>query len=300
MSNGFDELLHVRNLFYIGAYQQVINECTVIRSSDPRILLEQQTLLYRSQIALGRYSTVQNEIDPQSAPVELKAVRVAGQLYEELQRSGKPDEDVIDELRTLVSGASGSSLLGSVAAVAFLAGGYWEDALKAVAGHSKSIDCVALMIQAYLMLDSQDLALKELEGLKSWADDATLAQLAEAWTHLYLGGEGRIQDAFYVFEELASSKTTTAKLLTAQAVCRMQLGRFADAERLLQDALSKSNSDPDTLANLIVCGYATGKAADAISQYLILLTDVAPSHPLVVEKANKESLFDRAAAKYAF
>lgn len=39
----------------------------------------------------------------------------------------------------------------------------------------------AFVVQIYLRMDRLDLAKKELAAIKSWADDATLAQLVEAW-----------------------------------------------------------------------------------------------------------------------
>ena len=43
---------------------------------------------------------------------------------------------------------------------------------------------VALIIQTYLKLDRSDLAKRELASTKTWAEDAMLAQLIEAWVGL--------------------------------------------------------------------------------------------------------------------
>ena len=43
---------------------------------------------------------------------------------------------------------------------------------------------VALIIQTYLKLDRLDLAKRELASTKTWAEDAMLAQLIEAWVGL--------------------------------------------------------------------------------------------------------------------
>lgn len=42
----------------------------------------------------------------------------------------------------------------------------------------------ALAIQIYIQMDRVDLARKEVANVKSWADDALLAQLLEAWVDL--------------------------------------------------------------------------------------------------------------------
>jgi hypothetical protein len=42
----------------------------------------------------------------------------------------------------------------------------------------------ALVIQIYIQMDRIDLARKEVTNVKSWAEDALLAQLLEAWVDL--------------------------------------------------------------------------------------------------------------------
>jgi coatomer protein complex subunit epsilon len=71
-------------------------------------------------------------------------------------------------------------------------------------------------------MDRADQARKLLVEIRAWADDATLAQLVEAWVDVYAREARKFQDAYYIFEELASSKVATPSLLNGQAVCRMQ------------------------------------------------------------------------------
>ncbi|KAL3897660.1 MAG: hypothetical protein SGCHY_003259, partial [Lobulomycetales sp.] len=215
-----DPLLGVRNYYYAGAYEKTLAGL----KDAPQSLFETRLLLLRCYLAQRSYAQISTATRGESVP-ELLALSILARAFS----SGADDSGAADEMRDLVASTDPSAGLGNGSGVPLLAGmlyyflGLFDDACKVLVLRQKDLECTAMLVQVYLKMDRPDLAEKEVSAMRGWADDATLAQLVEAWVNTYSKESSRkFQDAFYIFEELASSKAATPALLSGQAVCRMQ------------------------------------------------------------------------------
>ena len=200
-------------------------------------------------------------------------------------------EGVLSSLSELLSDPMTSSnpMLAVMAATLYMCEGDFDEALKACSACT-SLEMYAMMINAYLKLERADLAERQLKAMQGVDDDATLTQLCTAWVNVGLGGL-KVQEAFYVFQELGDKFEWTARLYNGSAACNMVMGRFEEAEKDLMEALSKDSKDPETLANLVTVNLHLGKPA--ASRYLTQLKAADAAHPLAARLASAEEMFDR-------
>jgi len=125
-----------------------------------------------------------------------------------------------------------------------------------------------------------------------------MCQLSSAWVNISKGGE-KIQEAFYVFEELTQKYGGTPLLLNGQAAACMLQGKYEEAEGSLQAAEEKKSDDPITLINLNVMAGFAGKPMEVSQRYISTLQDSTPGHPFALALAAKEAEFDQFAATYS-
>eukprot|EP00246_Nothoceros_aenigmaticus_P002371 TRINITY_DN13225_c0_g1_i1.p1 TRINITY_DN13225_c0_g1~~TRINITY_DN13225_c0_g1_i1.p1 ORF type:complete len:290 (+),score=48.76 TRINITY_DN13225_c0_g1_i1:159-1028(+) len=283
--SGPDALFLLRNNFYLGAYQAAINDSNVAGLSEAEAL-ERDVFVYRSYVALGTYQLVIDEINS-SAPTALQAVKLLA-LY---LSGGERKEKALDSLKQWLADptiASNLTLL-LVAGTIYAHEQNYNAALTLTHGGG-TLELNALNLQIYLKLHRTDYAEKQLRIMQQVDEDHTLTQLANAWLNLAVGGS-KIQEAFYIFQELCEKFAWTVPIMNGSAVCNMHMGHFEDAEALLLEALSKDAKNADTISNLIVCSLHLGKPTN---RYFSQLKSSHPDHFLVQRAAAAELAFDTA------
>ncbi|KAL7275541.1 GTPase-activating protein [Rhizina undulata] len=286
------ELLTLHNAFHQGQYPAVT--AFPLTTLSPENAIPARTLVYRARIASGEAAAVLSELENENpAEPELKAVKALA-----LHELGKTADaaGLVEELLQEVGEGERSGGLLVLVGILLVREGRLEEALGVLKAHEGVLEAVALMVQIRLLQNRTDLALKEVQIAKKWAQDSLLVNLAESWVSLRIGGD-KYQQAYYVFEELAQAPATSAvATLIGQAVSEMHLGRLPEAEVALQQALEKGPGNAEALANSVVLAVLAGReSAELVEQ----LKAVQPKHQFLLDLEAKDEAFEKAAAKYS-
>jgi len=286
-----DELFGVKNAYYLGLYQQAISEALSTSVSSEAARVDSDFVRFMAYIAQGQQRMVLDEVGTGS-PLGLQGVKL---LATYVGASRETKDMVLMQLKEWLSDATAlsNSHLVEAAAVIYCHEQDYKEALKYV-HHTTLLSTMYLVVQIYIGMNRLDLAKKQLSLMQTQDDDATVTQLASAWVGMSEGGE-KAQEALNTFQDLGEKYNMSPMLTNGMAMCNMALGRFDEAERLLQDTLSKSATDADTLANVVVCMSHLQKPQEQVARYTNQLRSVAPAHPWAQRYGEMEAAFDRSA-----
>ncbi|KAF9466078.1 coatomer epsilon subunit-domain-containing protein [Collybia nuda] len=297
------ELYHVKQQFILGAFKTLVN----LTLPDPNSSDYTPTLLYqaRAHIALN---------DPQSAlqliPTgsENVAVKAVASLARYIAASETDQESSLEELRDLAVEIEGDDVEGDdrdralvrvLAGTAFARAGEVEEALETLGVDTEDLEAVAIIVQIYLSINRPDLAKKQFERSKRWAEDDLLLQLIESTIGLVTGKDAYANTSSFYTEQLGNPSLTSPHVLTARGVTRILRNEISEAKSDLEESLEQQTADAETLAALVVAaGLGALKKVDTDELWARLATE-HPTHPLVIDMASKAELFDECVGKFA-
>jgi len=306
------ELYRVKQQFFLGAYKGLIS-LTLPPESSPDYI---PTLVYqcRAHLALNNPSAALSLLPTDSEDVTIKAVsslaRYIAATTPSSSESSEGAEAALEELRDLSVEIEGDDLDASdkdkwlvrvLAGTAFARAGEVEEALETLGlsgGNEESVEAVALIVQIFLSISRPDLAKREYEKTKKWAEDDLPLQLIESTINLVTGKEGYSDSNSFYTEQLANPSLSSTKLLTARGVTRLLRGEVSEAKSDLEEAISQGGGDDETVAAYAVAATLRPSNKSEGDEWWSKLVQEFPNHPAVKDVSEKAELFDGAAAKF--
>jgi len=291
-----DSVRTLRNNYYLGHYQKVIDEVKEFSSETPA----QMAFYYRALLQLRPEEVFQNIDD--RAPTALQAIKLLG-TYRTAAEDNK--ELVFETLNEWLQDEilNQDQVLNLIAAQVYFEEGNYKDALKLVASAGEDLEKFAMAVQIYLKIDRVDIAVKTVAAMADIDDDDALTQLCTAWIHIAQGGS-KLREASFLLQELMEMFGKSTSLLVTSAVVQLHLANYKEANDFLKMARSTSLENggkvsADTLVNYTVALQLTKRAPEIVTKIKQELSDSYPGHPYLATQAEMERMFDTHAAKYS-
>lgn len=111
---------------------------------------------------------------------------------------------------------------------------------------------MALIVQIYLSINRPDLAKKQFDRSKRWAEDDLLLQLIESTIGLVTGKDNYANSSSFYTEQIGNPSLSSSHLLTARGVVRILRGEIAEAKSDLDESLQQNQSNEEAEAALVV------------------------------------------------
>ncbi|KXN87396.1 Coatomer subunit epsilon-1 [Leucoagaricus sp. SymC.cos] len=297
------ELYHVKQQFFLGAYKSLAD----LGLPDTNSPDYTRTLLYKARALIALDQTVaasqllSNAPDSVSVKAALSLARYVGAsdaAARELALEELRDLSVEIESDDVDGDERDKALVKVLAGTAFARAGEIEEALETLGTDTEDLEAVAVIVQIYVAINRSDLAKKQFERSKRWAEDDLLLQLIESTIGLATGRDAYHNPSSFYTEQLANPSLSSPHILTSRGVTRVLRNEFQEAKSDLEESLEQQKDDAETLAAFVVAGgLGAVKKQEAIDLWSQML-DKHPNHPLVQDLSQKADLFDQAVTKF--
>ncbi|VIO88555.1 Coatomer epsilon subunit family protein [Brugia malayi] len=287
-----DHLFEVRNNFYLGAYQNCINEAQNLQVKDENDKLLKDVFMYRAYLAQNKPNLVLSEIEKSSTSPSLRAVRRFADYLANPDKRAVIMKEFETELNEEIPHNETVLLLAAHMYIHERLQNV-EEALRLLC-QCDSLESKALAVQCLLKIDRIDLAVKEIKRMQEIDEDATITQLALAWVNIALGKD-KLKDVFYTYQEMIDKYGATPLLLVAQSSSLIQQQKYEEAEKLLLEALQRDANNAEAVINLVVVSQYLGKAPEVTNRYINQLKEGFPNHQWTLDYIAREKAFERVA-----
>lgn len=109
-------------------------------------------------------------------------------------------------------------------------------------------------MQIFVSINRPDLAKKQFERSKRWAEDDLLLQLIESTIGLATGRDTYSGPSSFYTEQLANPSLSSPHILTSRGVTRILRNEFQEAKSDLEESLEQQKDDAETMAAHAVAG----------------------------------------------
>lgn len=103
-------------------------------------------------------------------------------------------------------------------------------------------------MQIYISINRPDLAKKQFERSKRWAEDDLLLQLIESIIGLATGRDGYSNPSSFYSEQLANPSLSSPHMLTSRGITRILRNEFQEAKSDLEESLEQQKDDAESMA----------------------------------------------------
>ena len=101
-------------------------------------------------------------------------------------------------------------------------------------------------MQIYLSINRPDLAKKQFDRSKRWAEDDLLLQLIESTIGLVTGKDNYANSSSFYTEQIGNPSLSSSHLLTARGIIRVLRGEIQEAKSDLDESLQQNKGDQET------------------------------------------------------